>query len=199
MDTYYTNMKENYEKGGGWAGLYYGVFEKAIRDNNFKVVAEVGIGWGFHAKTILDNTDVEKLFLVDPMEFYPNDGFATEVLSHGGFDMLVKNIKINLSEHESRYTWFRQPSISISHSKIADGSLDAVFLDGDHSYESVCQDLPFWFSKLRTGGWLLGDDYASCHPGCTRAVDEFASKHNLKLDFLFKPGTKYTIYKFVKE
>ena len=205
MDAFYTYLIRIWQRGGpggtpgGWAGYYYGIFEKAIKDNNFKVVAEVGIGYGFHAKSILDNTDVEKLFLIDPMQFYPNDAFATDVLSYGGFELLVKNIKMNLSAHESRYTWFRQRSVTIFNSQIADGSLDAVFLDGDHSYEAVSQDLPFWFSKLRSGGWLLGDDYESCHPGCKRAVDEFAAKNNLKLEFLYKPNNTYPIYKFVKE
>ena len=151
MDPFYTDLIKVWESGGpggtpgGWAAYYYGVFENAIKENNFKVVAEVGIGYGFHAKSILDNTNVEKLFLIDPMQFYPDDVFATDVLKYGGFEILVKNIKMNLRNYESRYSWFRQPSITITNDQIADSSLDAIFIDGDHSYEAVSHDLPFWF------------------------------------------------------
>jgi hypothetical protein len=44
----------------------------------------------------------------------------------------------------------------------------------------------------------LGDDYASCHPGTTQAVNEFAANNKLNIEFLTKPNGKYVIYKFVK-
>ena len=101
MDDYYKNLIDIWEHGGkdgkegGWASLYYGVFSKVINENNFKVCAEVGIGYGFHAKEILKNTSVEKLYLIDPMQFYPNDVFAEDVIKYGGFERLIKNININ--------------------------------------------------------------------------------------------------------
>ena len=54
---------------------------------------------------------------------------------------------------------------------------------------------------MRIGGWLLGDDYNSCHPGTKKAVDEFARNNNLTIEFLSKPDATqkgYPIYKFVK-
>ena len=188
-------------KEGGWAGYYYGVFSSIIKENNFKNCAEIGIGYGFHAKEILDNTNVLKLYLIDPMKYYPNDGFATDVMNYGGFEKLVKNIKLHLNVHKNRYEWFRSPSLSITNEQIPDNSLDAVFIDGDHSYEAVIQDLPFWWKKLKIGGWLLGDDYDSCCPGTTRAVDEFVKNNNLKIEFLSRPDATiadYPIYKFIK-
>jgi len=206
-DDFYRNLIEIWKCGGingsegGWAGYYYGVFSNVIKENNFKTCVEVGIGYGLHAKEILDNTNVEKLYLIDPMCYYPNDAFATDVINYGGFEKLVKNIKLHLNDYENRYTWFRTPSLSVTNEQIPDESIDAIFIDGDHSYEAVSKDLPFWWSKLKNGGWLLGDDYNSCHPGTKRAVDEFALRNNLKLDFLTKPNSLqpgYLIYKFVK-
>ena len=97
-----------------WVRLYYGVISKIIKENNFKKCAEIGIGYGFHAKEILMNSDVEMLYLVDPYVFYPNDGFATDVEKFGGFEKLEKNVKINLEEYSNRYKWFKQPSLSIT-------------------------------------------------------------------------------------
>jgi hypothetical protein len=204
-DTFYEELIEIWKTGGkdggegGWAQFYYGIFSKIIKENNFKNCAEVGIGYGFHAKEIMDKTNVEKLYLIDPMQYYPNDMFADDVMRYGGFEKLVRNIKTHLSPHQDRYQWFRKPSLTITNDDIPDGSLDAVFIDGDHSYEAVIEDLPFWWKKLRVGGWLLGDDYASCCPGTTRAVDDFTRINNLKIEFLTKgDGHNYPIYKFIK-
>jgi hypothetical protein len=206
-DPFYTKLIEIWKTGGvnktegGWAGCYYGVVSKVINDNNFRNCAEVGIGYGFHSKQILDNTNVKTLHLIDPMQYYPNDAFATDVLKYGGFELLVKNIKMHLSSHINRYVWHRQPSITITNDLIADESLDLVFVDADHSYDAVSKDLPFWWKKIRVGGWLLGDDYNSCHPGTQRAVNDFAKNMNLELKFLYKSnkiGQPYPIYYFIK-
>ena len=105
-----------------------------------------------------------------------------------------------MGPYKSQYTWHRQGSVTITNDQIVDESLDAVFLDADHSYEAVSKDLPFWLNKLKVAGWLLVDDYNSCHPGTTKAVNEFAEKNNLKLEFLYKKDGKknYPIYKLVK-
>lgn len=201
MDEYYKKLVKIWDEGGGWGGVYYGVFSKLIKENNLKICAEVGIGYGFHAKEILDNTNVEKLYLIDPSRPYPNDAFSTDVTSNGGFEDLVRNIKVHLKEKEDRYTWFRTPSLEITNEQIPDESLDAVFLDADHSYQQVIRDLPFWWKKIKKGGFLLGDDYMSCHPGCKRAVDDFTKKNKLKIEFLSKENSTqpgYPIYKFIK-
>jgi hypothetical protein len=44
----------------------------------------------------------------------------------------------------------------------------------------------------------LGDDYASCHTGTKKAVDDFSINNNLPIEFLYKPDNSYPIYKFVK-
>lgn len=204
LDSYYLEKIETWKHGGknggpgGWAGLYYGIFSSIIKENGFKHCAEIGIGYGLHAKEILENTNVEQLYLIDPMQYYGTDDFSTYIVNNGGFDNLVRNIQIHLQEFSDRYTWFRQPSLSIQADQIADESLDAIFIDGDHSYLAVSQDLPFWWKKLRKGGWLLGDDYGYIME--TRmAVDEFAKVNGLSFELVTKPHVQYPIYKFIKK
>lgn len=207
FDNFYSELIEIWKNGGenggegGWAGYYYGVFNDIINENKFKNVAEVGIGYGFHAKYILDKTEVDKLYLIDPMKWYPNDGFAVDVMKFGGFEKLVKNIKLNLKPHENKYTWFRKGSTEITEEEIPDNSLDAVFIDADHSYRAVSNDLSFWYKKVKIGGWILGDDYSQRGMGVKKAVDEFSQKNNLSLEFLYKKNGKhnYPIYKFIKK
>ncbi|MGE0713956.1 MAG: class I SAM-dependent methyltransferase [Alphaproteobacteria bacterium] len=40
-----------------------------------------------------------------------------------------------------------------------DGSLDMVFIDGDHHYPAVSADIAAWRGKVRSGGILAGDDF----------------------------------------
>lgn len=41
----------------------------------------------------------------------------------------------------------------------ANKSLDFVFIDADHEYPSVIQDISAWLPKIKTGGYLAGHDY----------------------------------------
>ena len=203
-DKYYSKLLEtwrpDHETGGlkGWAASYYGIVSSVINENEYKNCAEVGIGYGFHARQILDNTEIENICLIDPMIFYPNDMFCVDVKRFGGFEKLVKNIKVHLRKHTDRYRWYRVPSLSITNEQIPDGSLDLVFIDGDHSYEAVSKDLEFWWKKIRIGGMMLGDDYQSCHLGTTRAVDEFSERKEIPLTLLTKENQTYPIYCFEK-
>ena len=65
-----------------------------------------------------------------------------------------------------------------------DGSIDWIYVDGDHSYEFVKQDLNLWWPKISTGGTICGDDYQdgkyqveSLDFGVVKAVDEFVDNN----------------------
>jgi hypothetical protein len=202
LSEYYKNVVNINKSGGGWSSFYYGVLTKVINDNNFKNVAEIGIGYGTHALYVLETTNIDTLILVDPTKYYPNDKFAEDIMSHtpeipnNNFNELYDLINTELSPYKGRYTWFRTASLSITNEQVSDGSLDCVFIDGDHSYEAVINDLPFWWKKIRTGGQLLGDDFWM--ESVSKAVNEFASTNNLIFDFLYKDNSDYKIYRFIK-
>jgi hypothetical protein len=51
-------------------------------------------------------------------------------------------------------------SDSISAARLfSDASLEWVHLDARHDYASVKADIEAWLPKVKTGGWLSGDDY----------------------------------------
>jgi len=43
---------------------------------------------------------------------------------------------------------------------VEDGSLDLVYVDGDHRYEAVLADFKGWLPKLRAGGVMAGHDWS---------------------------------------
>lgn len=57
-------------------------------------------------------------------------------------------------------------------SQFKDESLDFVYLDAAHDYESVKADIEAWLPKLKKGGTIAGDDYALPWVGVMKAVDE---------------------------
>jgi predicted O-methyltransferase YrrM len=60
--------------------------------------------------------------------------------------------------------------------------IDYLYVDADHSYESVAADLAAWVPHVKPGGLILGDDYGSrLYPGVKTAWDEFERAHGLTL------------------
>jgi predicted O-methyltransferase YrrM len=53
-----------------------------------------------------------------------------------------------------------------------DATLDFVFIDADHEYESVKADIAAWWPKVKPGGILAGHDFAPEFPGVMLAVRE---------------------------
>jgi predicted O-methyltransferase YrrM len=53
---------------------------------------------------------------------------------------------------------------------VADGSLDLVYVDGDHRYEGALADLKGWLPKIRKGGCMTGHDFS--FPTVQKALSE---------------------------
>ena len=67
-----------------------------------------------------------------------------------------------------------------------DNYFDWIYLDGDHSHEGVLRDLHSSHRVVKSGGIILGDDYAwpfqkHGKPGVTAAVDQFIGETGLKV------------------
>jgi len=62
--------------------------------------------------------------------------------------------------------------------------VDFVFIDGDHGYEAVKQDIELYEPKVKPGGWIGGHDYQN-FDGVARAVNErFGSRVQVGLESL---------------
>ena len=56
--------------------------------------------------------------------------------------------------------------------RFENGSVDFVFIDAAHDYESVIDDVTAWLQKVRPGGIIAGHDYEPDYHGLMRAVGE---------------------------
>ena len=197
LSDYYQEQFEKMDvRKEAWAEFYYGVFSGVINDNNYKTVAEIGAGFGTHAKQVMENTNVSKYYIIDPVAPYEDD-FALNIQRAEGttdnnFDEFLDLVKGGLSSFVGTYTWLRKTSADVTNVEIPDNKLDAIFIDGDHTYDAVKQDLEFAWSKVKTGGVILGDDYWIHH--VANAVTDFATENDLVVEFLDN-GSGYQIYK----
>ncbi len=57
-------------------------------------------------------------------------------------------------------------------------SIDVVFIDADHSYEAVKNDIKLWEPKVKKSGILAGHDYH--HYDVKQAVNEFTKDKSLQ-------------------
>ncbi len=182
----------------GWGRLYYDVLSKVVRAHKYKSVAEIGVALGGHAEYILKHTAIDQYFGVDPyLCFDPNDGFQHEIAAFSphevqqNFDYLyawVKNVR--LAPYGERGQLIREPSVAAA-SHFNDESLDCIFIDGDHRYEAVMQDLQAWFPKLKPGHLILGDDYWI--GSVAAAVDQFFFDQGREV-FFFTSDAGYRIW-----
>lgn len=96
------------------------------------------------------------------MKFYPNDGFADDIQrcekvdNKDNFDRLYELINEDLSKISNKHVWIRKQSDEVTNDEIPDGSLDAIFIDGNHEYDFVLNDLNKYWKKIRSGGQILG-------------------------------------------
>ena len=87
---------------------------------------------------------------------------------------LYNKFKDNLSEVSNYYIPLRMTTSEASN-HFVDGTVDIVFIDAEHSYEGVKNDILKWEPKVRKGGIISGHDYApdgSSWPEVKKAVDE---------------------------
>ena len=64
-----------------------------------------------------------------------------------------------------------------------DESLDMIFIDANHSFDRVKEDIENWSKKVRKGGIVSGHDYNHPNfPGVTVVVNDWTQKNNYKLN-----------------
>lgn len=156
---------------------YYHIFPNLINRYNLKRGCEIGVATGGHSYAMLKNSIVRRLYSVDS---YSPDYF-TEFAAKGVLDLYFLHVKIRLEQFGNRSEMIRMTSADAA-KLFKNNELDFVFIDADHSYESAKEDITLWYRKVRSGGIIGGDDYATHWPGVPKAVDEFFGKLGLKIN-----------------
>lgn len=154
----------------------------------FGVGAEVGVLLGEFSRVLLNVCQPEVLYLIDHWLLSIRWGPPT---NRDG-EPLTQNLVLGDGAYRSCRRQFATEIMSgrvrLLHGaseewlpRLPTHSLDWIYIDGDHSYHGVAQDLALAREKVRPGGWIAGHDYCAIFPGLIQAVDEFCSRHSLEI------------------
>ena len=106
---------------------------------------EVGVFKGEFSKEILNSWD-GTLYMVDVWRGI-DEGYEDASNQHGHLDDYAQTIK-NISGLEDRGIMIRSTS-EIASNIFQDNSIDFIYIDANHAYDYVKDDILFWFPKLK--------------------------------------------------
>jgi FkbM family methyltransferase len=120
---------------------------------------EVGVKEGEYSEHLLRSWQGCHLISVDPWQEDAPDAYldianVPQQVHESFYDATVRR----LTPFGARSTIWRTTSTEAAR-VVPHHSLDFVYLDARHDFESVLEDLGAWFDKVRPGGILAGHDY----------------------------------------
>lgn len=146
--------------------------KELLPDISEAVCVELGVAEGLFSSDIL-SWGVKKLYSVDLWESHPER--PGDVASPQEWHTAnYQNVKKLLSKFGDRSEILRGFT-TVMAQLVPNLSCDLVYVDADHSYIGVKNDINSWWPKLKNGGVMAFHDYEMDHYGVKQAVNEFAS------------------------
>jgi len=122
--------------------------------------AEIGVWKGVFTQRILSLVEPQKLHLIDPWKFqeeFPNRLYGGQVAnSQEDMDKIYESV---VAKTKGKNVIIHRDFSSNVIPQLEKNYLDWVYIDGNHHYEFVKQDLELCFQKVKRGGFIAGDDY----------------------------------------
>ena len=166
MEHFYNN--ENIQ---GWFGYEQLYLDAVVRASDHAHFVEVGVWQGksacYMAVEIINSGKKIKFDCVDTWDFVETSKEFSKEQFNGLYDKFLNNIK-PVREH---INVVRSLSWEAANN-YTDNSLDFVFIDAAHDYDSVTKDIFAWYPKIKIGGTIAGHDYAP-GVGVYDAVNDF--------------------------
>jgi len=133
------------------------------------IFVEIGVYGG---STLLDIYDICKnnnniIYGIDPYDnikiFNGKKYDDTDKIVRNQEINRYRNIKNNLIDiinknNLSNINLLCQTSWNV-YNNFNNNSIDCIHIDGDHSYEGVKNDLKLYWNKIKSGGYIINDDY----------------------------------------
>jgi len=159
-DTYYNIIQmRNNENTDGLLNFIENLPDKLV-------MAEIGCYTGESTKYFLDSGKIEKLYAVDLWND-PSNIYSTMVSNHN-FESVenVFNRRLENYNFEKKKGSFKEVFDELP-------ELDLVYIDANHEYHNVCEDIELSLKKVKKGGIIGGHDYNLDTPGVIDAVNKY--------------------------
>ena len=156
-------------------------FTKYLQQNYTEKLTgvEIGVYKGENAENILKTLDIEKLYLIDPYKWYEeyDDGRKWCEIFRGKDNEIYKNVISYLAKYEDKVEFIKKKSEDAIY--LIPKGVDFVYIDANHFYKYVRNDLEMYYPKIREGGVIGGDNLEM--EDVSKAVVEFFDKYNIDL------------------
>jgi len=150
-----------------------------LKNQHNLIGAEIGVYRGVYTLVYLRKLDIKKVFLVDPYCMYEgySKAYSSDALEDG-----EKQAHKKLEFYKDKITWIKAKSAEAA-DMFEDESLDFVYIDANHRWQSVLEDMTLYYPKVKKGGLFSGHDYKPWQPrnGVVTGVSKFCKNHDLKL------------------
>lgn len=147
-----------------------------LRERGAKNGVEVGTDHGQYAEVLCEGIPGLNITCVDPWIAYTE---GEETKNQTEVDAIYEEAKKRLVPYNS--TIMRMTSMEAV-KVIPDESLDFVFIDGNHEYSYVLEDITEWTKKVKYGGVVAGHDYtdnAERKYGVIKAVNQYVEENHI--------------------
>jgi len=141
--------------------------------------AEIGVSEGYFSEKMFEAIPNLELYCVDSWERYRGNRFDKNQNEH---DRKYQIAVDRLSKYPAKILRERSMNAVVT---IPDKWLDFVYIDGNHAYDYVMEDIIGWNRKVRSGGMIIGDDYYHMEKGGVfEAVNDYTRYHNIKFNII---------------
>lgn len=129
-----------------------------LREATVQDFCEIGVFRGKLAAHLLETCPgITRYVMVDPWRHLPGWGKPSN-LTDAQFDTIHAEAMTRVAAYQDKLEVLRDES-RVALDAVADRSLDAIYVDGDHTLRGITIDLIRALPKLRRGGLLIGDDF----------------------------------------
>ena len=149
------------------------VITDILKNINAKKGVEIGVFKGQFTKQLLENWD-GTMYMIDPWRALGDE--YIDASNHKEHTDAYEQTMGNIQGYENRAFMLRglgEELVNI----FEDNSLDFVYIDGNHAYDYVVQDMKLWWPKLKKGGLFAGHDYLGTEWGDVDLMENGKDKH----------------------
>jgi hypothetical protein len=139
-------------------------------------IAEVGVHCGKNAYRIYNVCKPKHLYLIDPWDRVVENKKQKQNTIVAEQIENEKTTRLYFQD-KTDVTILKEWSIESSNN-FQDNELDLVYIDADHCYDAVLEDLTQWGKKVKENGFMGGHDYDNKNGFIQQALEQFLKNNN---------------------
>lgn len=189
--------------------IRFDISKKLIENIVNPICVEIGTHEGYFADNLLSSNPTATLYCIDPYLKY--DEYEDGINLITGDDLFHKTFEKLTTKYGKRVIFIKE--LSSKAIDLIPDKIDFLYIDGNHTYKYVYEDIENYYNKVKSGGYIMGDDavdtdenkrdkngdvFIEWSSGCygnygvIKAFTDFVTKNNLKGEII---DTQYLLRK----